>query len=230
MSSANSTSSRAAARGVLFDMDGVLVGTEELKARAHFETVRRHGGNLAPEYYGEVMGQSHEAAAMAFIRASGADLEPTRYAEVFRSVYGDLLGGGVELLPGARSLVSVLQKRGYRLAVVSSSLQWMMDEVLSQTGLGELFDAAVSADDVKEEKPSPEPYLKALSDLGLEPHQAVVVEDSESGVASAIAAGIAVIAVRHQYNGRHDMSGAISELHGLTDLNAVVDLLDSALR
>jgi len=211
-------------------MDGVLVATEELKARAHFETVGRYGGELAPEYYGEVMGQSHDAAAIAFIKASGADLDPAVYAEVFSSVYGDLLRGGVELLPGAHSLVSELKDRGYRLAVVSSSLQWMMDEVLSQTGLGALFDASVSADDVKKEKPSPEPYLKAVSDLGLEPSQAVVVEDSETGVASAIAAGVPVIAVRHRYNGRHDMSGAIAELAGLSDLSDVVGLIDSALR
>ena len=211
-------------------MDGVLVATEGLKARAHFETVRRHGGVLAPEYYGEVMGQSHEAAAIAFIDASGADLEPAVYAEVFRSIYGDLLKGGVELLPGAISVVSALKDRDYRLAVVSSSLQWMMDQVLSQTGLGAFFDASVSADDVKEEKPSAEPYLKALSELGLEPAQAIVVEDSETGVASAIAAGVPVIAVRHRYNGRHDMSGALNELDGLSDTSAVVALVDSALR
>lgn len=209
-------------------MDGVLVATEELKARAHFETVRRHGGNLAPEYYGEVMGQSHEAAAIAFINASGADLDPAAYAEVFRSVYGDLLRCGVDVLPGALSLVSALKDRSYRLAVVSSSLQWMMDEVLSQPGLGALFDASVSADDVSEEKPSPEPYLKALSELGLEPNQAVVVEDSETGVASAKAAGVAVIAVRHRYNGRHDMSGAIAELDGLSDTARVAALIDSS--
>jgi HAD superfamily hydrolase (TIGR01509 family) len=229
MRSSDPRPSRAAARGVLFDMDGVLVATEELKARAHFETVRRHGGELTPEYYGEVMGRSHEAAAIAFIDASGADLEPSVYAEVFRSVYGDLLTDGVDLLPGAIELVSALKGRGYRVAIVSSSLRWMMDEVLSQTGLGRLFDASVSADDVSAEKPSPDPYLKALSELGLEPDQAVVVEDSESGVASANAAGIAVIALRHQYNGRHDMSGAIAEIHGLSDLTGVVRLVESAL-
>lgn len=230
MSPTDTASHRAATRGVLFDMDGVLVATEELKARAHFETVGRYGGELAPEYYGEVMGQSHEAAAIAFIRASGADLEPSVYSEVFRSVYGDLLRDGVELLPGAHSLISALKDRGYRLAVVSSSLQWMMDEVLSQTGLGELFDASVSADDVSEEKPSPEPYLKALSELGLEASQAVVVEDSETGVASAKAAGVAVIAIRHKYNGRHDMSGALTELDGLSDTPRVAAVIDSTLR
>ncbi len=153
-------------------MDGVLVATEELKARAHFETVRRHGGDLDP----------------------------------------------------------ALRDRGYRLAVVSSSLQWMMDEVLSQTRLGALFDASVSADDVAEEKPSPEPYLKALSGLGLQPTQAVVLEDSETGVASANAAGVVVVAIRHAYNGKHDMSGVIAELDGLSDLSDAVGLIDSAFR
>ncbi len=220
----------AAAKGVLFDMDGVLVATEDLKARAHCETVRRHGGQLDPGYYSEVMGQSHEAAAIAFISASGADLDPAGYAEAFRSFYGALLESGVELMPGARSIVVAAKERGYRLAVVSSSLRWMMDEVLSRTGLEGSFDACVSADDVREEKPSPEPYLRALSELSLDGGAAVVIEDSETGVASGVAAGLPVIAVRHHYNARHDMSRAFAVLDGLSDTTRVIDLIESALR
>jgi HAD superfamily hydrolase (TIGR01509 family) len=215
-------------KGVLFDMDGVLVASEDLKARAHAETVGRYGGRLEPAYYSEVMGQSHEAAALAFTEASGADLEPETYARVFRSIYGNLLSSGVELMPGAQPLLEGVVKAGFRIAVVSSSLRWMMDEVLARTGLETFFAVSISANDVGNEKPSPEPYLKALSELHLRPNDAVILEDSEAGVASGANAGVPVLAVRHRYNAKHDMTRAFAELDGLTDTRVVLDLIERA--
>jgi HAD superfamily hydrolase (TIGR01509 family) len=216
-------------KGVLFDMDGVLVASEELKARAHAETVGRYGGRLEPAYYSEVMGQSHEAAALAFIEASGAALDSESYAQVFRSIYGNLLSSGVQLMPGVEPLLEAVAEAGYRVAVVSSSLRWMMDDVLARTGLDVFFAVSVSADDVANEKPSPEPYLKALAELCLAPTDAVILEDSESGVASGANAGVPVIAVRHRYNARHDMTRAFAELDDLSDTRIVLDLIERAL-
>jgi HAD superfamily hydrolase (TIGR01509 family) len=210
------------ASGVLFDLDGVLVATEALKAQAHSETVALLGGRLDPDYYSQVMGKSHYLAAKEFSEAGGIAFEHERYAEAFKAAYGALLESGVELMPGALALVAALRERGYRLAVVSSSLRWMMDKVLAQTGLDEHFEACVSGDDVEEEKPSPEPYLKALDELSLESSQAVVIEDTESGIASASAAGVKAIAVRHEFNGRHDFSGAAYVLDDLLDVEAIV--------
>lgn len=214
-------------RGVLFDLDGVLVATEALKARAHTETVERLGGRLDPAYYGEVMGRSHYEAAKAFSAAGGVDFDHERYASLFRAAYGRLLEEGVEPMPGAEAAVAALRDSGYRLAVVSSSLGWMVEIVLERIGLGRHFEARVSGDDVAEEKPSPEPYRKALGELGLEPDRAVIVEDTESGVASGVAAGVPVIAIRHEFNGRHDLSGAAAVLDGLADTDAVLHLVKS---
>lgn len=215
--------------GVLFDLDGVLAATEEIKARAHAETVRRYGGTLDPEYYSEVMGRSHKAAARAFLETSGARLDTATYARVFDSVYAELLREGVRLVPGAAALVEALKARRCRLAVVSSSLRWMMDEVLARTGLAERFEVSVSADDVSEEKPSPQPYRTALARLGLPPGRAVVIEDSETGIAAAIAAGLSVIALRHRFNRRHDFSQARAELDTLEDTDRALRLIGRVL-
>ena len=217
------------AKGVLFDMDGVLVATEALKARAHSETVAGLGGRLDPSYYSEVMGQSHYLAAKAFCEAGGIPFEHEVYAGLFMETYGELLERGVELIPGAGELVAAVQRLGYRTAVVSSSLRWMMDVVLARTGLGEQFDARISADDVEEEKPSPEPYLRALAELSLAPDRAVIIEDTESGVASGVAAGVPVIAVRHEYNGKHDLSRAVAVLESLADAGSVVRVVRTVL-
>jgi HAD superfamily hydrolase (TIGR01509 family) len=216
----------AKAKGVLFDLDGVLVDSEPLKARAHSETVAHFGGRLDPAYYGEVMGRSHYLAAKAFSEAAGIGFDHEAYARAFSSNYARLLREHLQLTAGARELVDELRRGGYRLAVVSSSLRWMMDEALARAGLAGCFDAEVSADDVREEKPSPEPYRAALARLALEPGDAVVIEDSESGVASALAAGVRVIAVRHAYNARHDFSGAGAVLEGLADWEAVMRVIE----
>ncbi len=216
------------AKGVLFDMDGVLVATEELKAIAHSETVTRFGGNFAPDFYSEVMGRSHYDAAAAFARAAGIPFDYDAYMKTFGSIYAGLIESRLELALGARELVVAVNDSGYRLAVVSSSLRWMMDEVLARSGLGPLFPVAVSGDDVEEEKPSPEPYLRALRETQLRPDQAVVIEDTESGVTSALNAGVAVIAVRHRYNGTHDFSGA-AEIEGLENTSSLLGLIESVL-
>ena len=216
-------------KGVLFDLDGVLVATEALKARAHSQTVTKLGGRLDPSHYAQVMGQSHYLAAKEFSRLGGVPFEHERYAQLFKSEYGSLLEAGVKLMPGAGELVKVLGEDGCRLAVVSSSLRWMMDVVLAQTRLADSFEASISGDDVEEEKPAPDPYLKALASLSLEPRQAVVIEDTESGIASANAAGLRVIAVRHEFNGRHDLSSAAAVLDSLGDTGGVVGLIDALL-
>ncbi len=210
------------AHGVLFDLDGVLVSTEALKAVAHTETVAGYGGTLELWQYRAEMGRAYDDVIEAFIRRTGIDADPAEYSMTFRAGYLELLRARLELAPGAAELLDVLREQGYRLAVVSSSLRWMMDEILSRTRLDRFFDTIVSAEDVGEEKPSPEPYLLALERLSLEPHSAVVFEDTQSGVTSGTRAGVKVIAVRHEYNIDHDFSRAATVLDNLADTQATV--------
>ncbi|MGD8699813.1 MAG: HAD family phosphatase [Gemmatimonadales bacterium] len=215
---------------MLFDLDGVLVSTEGLKAVAHTETVASYGGRLEPWQYNAEMGRAYDDVIEAFIRLSGIDADPEDYSQAFRAAYLGLLRVRLELCPGAGELLQALRGQGYRLAVVSSSLRWMMDEILSRVRLNRFFDTIVSAEDVGAEKPSPEPYLLALERLELERGYAVVVEDTQSGVTSGTGAGLQVIAVRHEHNVDHDFSRAALTLESLVDtegvLRAIRRLLD----
>lgn len=216
-------------RGVLFDMDGVLVATEALKCEAHEGTVRSLGGQVTRELYRTVMGRAQDEVVRAYIEAVGLDVAVTTYSQRFRSAYLELLRARLELVPGARELLDALRSDRLRLALVSSSPRWMMDDVLARTGLAGFFEGTVSADDVEREKPAPDPYLRALSALALRPDAALVIEDTEAGIAAARAARLPVIAVRHEYNRRHDLSGAAAELDGLSDVGRVVRLVRSLL-
>lgn len=217
-------------RGVLFDLDGVLVSTEELKADAHAETVASYGGRLEPWQYRAEMGKAYDDVIDAFIRRTGIDADPSDYSRAFRSAYLGLLKSSLRLTSGAAELLDALRDQSFRLAVVSSSLRWMMDEILARAGLDHFFHTVVSAESVREEKPSPEPYRLALERLSLEPRRAVVFEDTQSGVASGTRAGVKVIAVRHEFNVDHDLSHAEIVLDSLSDtvgtIRAIRRLLD----
>ena len=156
-------------RAVLFDMDGVLVQTEELKAEAHATAVRHLGGQVSPSLYERHMGRSHEAVRKAFVTRAGIAPDPNEYSRQYQEAYRDLLRDRLAVTPGVIKLLEQLSQRGYRLSLVTSSHSWMTDYVLSKTTLDRFFDTRVSVEDVEKPKPAPDAYLRALRLLSLNP-------------------------------------------------------------
>lgn len=214
-------------RAVLFDMDGVLVRSDELKAAAHSETVKRLGGDVPPSFYQFHMGNSHAVVRAAFLAEAGLECDLSRYTELYHEIYRQLLETNLVVAPGARTLLQTLADRGFALAIVTSSRAWMMNQVLTQTGLGGFFQARISGDDIRRPKPAPEAYVLALRRLGVPSAAAVAVEDSAPGVEAGLAAGVAVIAVRHGFNQTHDFSRATAQFTGLEDVAEIVAVIES---
>ena len=112
---------------------------------------------------------------------------------------GRLLADGVAWLPGARELVAEVRAAGLRSALVTTTPRRLADLVLRS--IGEItpgvppFDVTVCGDEVPARKPDPAPYRQAMAALGVRPESCVVVEDSQSGIASGLAAGVAVLGV-----------------------------------
>ena len=214
---------------VIFDLDGVLVSTEALKAQAHEETVRFFGGRVERSFYGPVMGGSHELVRGAFLKKAGLEIEPADYSERYRETYERLLDSDLGASPGVSNLLKELQQRGYRLAVVTSSQQWMVDRIFAGTDISRFFEVVVSASDVPRHKPAPDPYLAALERLGAAASSAVVFEDSEVGVAAAAAAGIRVIVLRHAFNTDHDFRQAARTIQSFLDTGQVLQFVGDLL-
>ena len=214
---------------VIFDLDGVLVMTEALKAQAHEETVQSFGGSVERSFYGEVMGGSHESVRGAFLKKAGLEIEPADYSERYRETYERLLDGDLGVSPGVSNLLKELKQRGYRLAVVTSSQQWMVDRIFAATDISQFFDVVVSASDVSRHKPAPDPYLAALERLGAAASSALVFEDSEVGVAAAVAAGIRVIVLRHEFNAGHDFRAATRTIQSFLDTGQVLQFVGDLL-
>jgi HAD superfamily hydrolase (TIGR01509 family) len=221
---------------LLFDMDGVVVETEHLKAAAHTAAIEYHGGQVPAELYPTVMGQTHTRVRAAFIQACGVAIQAEEYTRVYREVYQNLLAAGPRLVPGVSELLRSLHAAGCRLGLVTSSAvhsaQLVLDW-LEQTGfLSEgLFSARIFGEDVAHGKPAADPYLLGLQRLGADvcaPGQCrgLAFEDSHAGLESARAAGLPVIALRHRYNAQQDFSAAAAVLTSFEDTPAVFALIE----
>jgi len=221
---------RLAARpAVIFDLDGVLVITEALKAKAHEEAVESLGGSVERRFYGSVMGGSHESVRAAFMQEGGLDVEPENYSKRYSQIYERLLDTDLAVSPGVSDLLDELKQHGYGLAVATSSQQWMVDRIFAKTDISEFFDVVITANDVARHKPAPDPYLAALERLAAPADRAVVFEDSEVGIAAAAAAGIPVIGLRHEFNAEHDFRTAARTIESFQDAERITRLVDEIL-
>lgn len=180
-------------KAVIFDLDGVLVQTEPLKARAHSDTTKRFGSTVSSELYFKFVGQSHEVIRDSFMKSAGITISNEEYSKTFREIYHKYLLEQNIITTGAIELVEALKKNNYEVAVVSSTARSTFKKILKITGLGPYFNIFVSGDDISHNKPAPDPYLLALRFLKTSSRCAVAIEDSEAGLLSAHKAGLKVI-------------------------------------
>ncbi|MEU9449556.1 HAD-IA family hydrolase [Streptomyces sp. NPDC048277] len=176
-------------QAVLFDMDGTLVDTERL----WWEAVEQIAGRpLTEADEPEVLGRPVEHTAEWLAAATGGSA--AGLAAVLHREFADRVRTGIVPRPGALDLLDALAAADVPTALVTASPRAVADLVLDALGAGR-FAVSVTADDTGRTKPAPDPYLAACRALGVEPGACVAVEDTETGVASAEAAGCAVLAV-----------------------------------
>jgi HAD superfamily hydrolase (TIGR01509 family) len=183
-----------ALRAVLFDMDGLLVDSEPLWFEAERSVMSWLGGPWTTADQRALIGGSL-AHSVAYMRARAVRAaEPEQIGRWLLDGMTDLVArNGVRLMPGAAGLLAELAAAGIRCALVTSAQRQVMAAVIESTGL--TFPVTVCAEDVRRNKPDPEPYLRAAALLGEAPARCVALEDSPRGVAAAQAAGCPVIAV-----------------------------------
>lgn len=187
---------------VVFDFDGVLADTERLHLRAIQDALAAHGRALDERaYFERFLGFGDRDVFVEFAREAAWPLdEPAlgRLMALKSERYRHHLAAGEALYPGAAPCVARLGAR-FALAIASGSLHAEIDHILATAGLGPVFRAVVGADDVAAGKPAPDPYVKAASLLGVDPAQAVAIEDSRWGLDSARAAGLRTIGITTSY-------------------------------
>ncbi len=181
---------------VLFDNDGLLLDTESARTRAERVVLARRGVELTPADKLRLVGKpAHELGlALADLTGTGESV-PDLLAEVEVALLEEI-DAGVEPMPGARELVAELRECGMPVALVSNSKAEVIRRTVERVGMGEAFEVVVSGHDVGAPKPEPDAYLEACRRLGIRPSpEVVVLEDSPTGVAAGLAAGLTVIGV-----------------------------------
>ncbi|HUH22327.1 MAG TPA: HAD family phosphatase [Gaiellaceae bacterium] len=179
---------------VVFDLDGVLLDSEEIWDRAREELARERGGRWHDRAQRDMMGMSSTEWSRYMADVIGLPDPPE---EINREVVRRLTELYREELPaiaGAREAVERLAAR-WPLGLASSSNRELIDLALELLGVEHLFTATVSSEEVARGKPAPDVYLEAARRLGVDPTTAAAVEDSHNGILSAKAAGMRVIAI-----------------------------------
>jgi HAD superfamily hydrolase (TIGR01509 family) len=185
---------RVPVAAVVFDMDGVLIDSEQVWADVREELAREHGGAWPAGTQERMMGMSSLEWSRFMRDELGVRLEPREISDAVVERIERRFRERLPLLPHAREAVERLTPR-FPLAVASSSNRPVIDVVLDLAGLAGSFQATVSSEEVRRGKPAPDVYLEAARRLGVDAAECVAVEDSTNGIRAAHAAGMSVIAV-----------------------------------
>jgi HAD superfamily hydrolase (TIGR01509 family) len=179
---------------VVFDLDGLLVDSEQLWDQAREALARERGGRWHDRAQTDMMGMSSLEWSRYMHDRIGLRESPEEIsAEVVRRME-TLYRERLPLLPGAREAVERLAAR-WPLGLASSSNRPLIDLTLELSGMAPYFRATVSSEEVAGGKPAPDVYLEAARRLGVDPTRTAAIEDSHNGILSAAAARMRVVAI-----------------------------------
>ena len=208
-------------QAVLWDMDGTIVDTEPYWFAAEHAVVAEHGDYWSDDLARSVVGFDLLDSGRFMIEHGGVRLTPHEIVELLLDSVVSELKREVPWRPGARELLADVRTAGIPTALVTMSWRRFADEVVNALPTGS-FDASVVGDDVERGKPHPDAYLLAAERLGVDSTKCVALEDSPTGVASALAAGAIVLAVPHHVGVpmRHDVNGRMIRRDTLAGITA----------
>lgn len=184
--------------GVIFDLDGVIVSTDNCHYLAWKRMADEEGIEFDRTVNERLRGVSRmESLAIILEKATKeySDEEKQAMAARKNSYYVELIGSLTEndILPGALDTLKLLKNRGVKVAIGSSSRNTPI--ILRQIGLSNAFDAVADGNAIKNSKPDPEVFLLAARLLNLDPADCLVVEDADAGVQAALAGGMRALGV-----------------------------------
>lgn len=197
----------AGPQAIIFDFDGVIADDEPLHLAAFQGALASDGITITREqYYARYLGFDDRSAIMEAFRDAGRAPSPGRLQALLAAKAEQFLAlvrAGAPIFPGVPAFVRGVSAR-VPLAIASGALRHEIELILAQAGLTDCFSALVSAEDVREGKPSPEGFLLALERLrarqaNLAPDRCLVIEDSQPGLEAARRAGMRCLAVTSSY-------------------------------
>lgn len=202
----------------IFDMDGTLVQSEQLKGKALAEACSVLGKKVNVDIYKDVMGESWEVVTNHFFTEAKLNIDKNKFDKIFNEIYNELIQTELTLTPNVKSFLDLLLQKKKTLAIVSSAPLWTVKAILKKFKLNNYFNVIITREDVTSHKPNPEAYILALSKLSKNSKEVLVFEDSFAGIMAAKKAGCDVIAIRHQFNKKNNLDIAINVISDFNNI------------
>ena len=177
-------------KGVLFDMDGLMIDTEKLLVRFWCESARSFGFPMTREHVLGIRSLSRKYAEPHLKSIFGEDFDfPAVRAHRIEIMNAYIDEHGIEIKKGLFELLDHIKARGLKCAVCTATDRERTKKYLTSIGVYDRFDAFVCGDMIANGKPDPDTYLEGASVLGLGPGECMALEDSPNGIESAFRAG-----------------------------------------
>jgi HAD superfamily hydrolase (TIGR01509 family) len=204
-------------KAVVFDLDGLMFNTEDVFNLSGRELLKRRDCEMTPELLSEMMGRRPHDAFAAMIDRLGLTESIEELLAESQSIFFGLLDEHLQPMPGLFELLERIEAANIPKGVATSSPRDYLHDLLNRFSLKERFPVTLTAEDVTQGKPHPEIYLTAAQQIGVEPHEMLVLEDSEVGTRAAAAAGAFAVSVPHEHSSAHDFSSASYVAESLCD-------------
>lgn len=208
-------------KAVIFDMDGLMIDSERLTFEGFQVVLDKIGLSIGEDIYVSTLGKTPPHARAILIDFFGEDFDlDSTIDDVHQYLWDTFEEKGVPLKKGLLDLLTYLKDNQYMTIVATSSVRDRVDRILDLSHLTSYFNDSICGDEVKIGKPNPEVFLNACEKLGVQPHEALVLEDSEAGIEAAYNAHIPVICVP-------DMKYPEQHYQGMT--TQIVDSLEDVI-
>ena len=207
---------------LIFDMDGVLVDSEPLHKRAKEEAFRQFGIVLTESVYDSYKGRPDETMLPAILGEHGGSARLAELSKVKREIF-ESIEHELQAVPGAVDFV-IWAKSRYRIALATSATPRNRDVALKMLGIGDHFEVIVDHGRSPRPKPDPEVFLMAMRDLGVQPRECWIIEDSLNGIVAAKAAGWVTVGITTTFDtGRLSAAGADVVVDSFVELQRVLE-------
>ena len=195
-------------QAVAFDMDGLLINTEDLYEEVTKEILSRRGKVFKEEVRRRMIGLPAPQAYQVLIQSESLQDSWEQLHEETEVLFEGILQTRLSRLEGVEQTLSQIQRKGLARCVATSSTKNFAHQALSIVGILDQVDFVVTAQDVTRGKPHPDNYIEAAKRMGVQGGNILVLEDSENGTKAAVSAGAYVISVPNQHTKRGDFTGA----------------------
>lgn len=183
-------------KAVIFDMDGLMIDSERVTFEGYQHVLAKENLTMSEEKYKTLLGKPVKAVHDLFKEDYGPQYDVDQIIkDVHAYIAKRFETEGVPLKPGLVELLKYLKENNYKTIIATSSHRNRVDLIVKQAQIDQYFDDSICGDEVTKGKPNPEVFLKACQKLQVSPQDALVLEDSESGINAAYNADIKVIGI-----------------------------------